>query len=253
MNVNRSVFAALALVVCLFSVLETRAQSEAKKAIREGNRAYEKEQFERAEEAYRSAKKTDSNPAIKPFNLGDALYRQQRYDEAEAAFAEALKESKKEEDRAKALHNLGNAQYQQKKYKEAAQSFAESLKLKPGDVDAQYNLAQSLRKLKSPPQQKSEQNKSSSDQNSEQSKPEDSQKPGNQEARQPENNGEQSGAEKGEPEPGKDQAEGDRQQQMRPEELEQLLESLEREDARVQKKLRESDKKNAQPTNGKNW
>ncbi|MBI1317110.1 tetratricopeptide repeat protein [bacterium] len=220
------------------------AQTDAREALRKGNRAYQKGAYDAAEQAYQSGSQSPQWEAMRSFNLGDALYRQERYAEAEKAYTEALKHTDDRQLRAKALHNLGNARYQQKNYKGAAEGYAESLKLQPGDPLAQYNLAQSLRKLGAPPPPPS----SAENQPQESPEEKDGDASPQSQGASPEsgNPQDQPGSpEKNEPKRGSSG--------MRPEEVEQLLDALEQEDARVQKKLREDKQPPKQGLDGKNW
>ena len=84
----------LLLIGVLVFVLPSAAQKE-RKLIREGNGLYDEQEFEKAEVEYRKAldKKAESYEAA--FNLGDALYKQKKYDEALRQFA-ALAEQEKD-------------------------------------------------------------------------------------------------------------------------------------------------------------
>jgi len=222
-------------------------QPDAREALRKGNRAYDKGDYDAAAQAYQSGKPSAQWEAMRSFNLGDALYRQERYAEAEKAYAEALKHTEDRPLKAKALHNLGNARYQQKNYKGAAEGYAESLKLQPGDPQAQYNLAQSLRKLGAPPPPPP------SSENQPQNAPKDPE--GEQQPQEQQGKGESGDAQNKEGEP-QSPEEGDPKpgsSGMRPEEVEQLLDALEQEDARVQKKLREDKVPPKNGLDGKNW
>jgi tetratricopeptide (TPR) repeat protein len=111
--------------------------------IRAGNLDYEAQDYPASEGDYRTALEKDSSSFAARFNLGDALYKQERFEEAEKEFA-ALADSpvfESVEQAGKVFYNLGNAQFSQKKLKEALESYKMSLRVNPGDLEAKYNLA----------------------------------------------------------------------------------------------------------------
>jgi len=84
------------------------AQS-ARSLIKEGNRAYEEEDFTGAEVQYRKVLEVDKDLVEGSFNLGDALYRQGNFDGSTRTFEKAAAVSKDDEMAAKAFFNGGNA------------------------------------------------------------------------------------------------------------------------------------------------
>lgn len=76
----------------------------------------------------------EKNDALR-FNLGDAYYKEAKYDEAIKQYEQV----QTPELRAKALHNLGNAQARGQKIDEAIASYEEALRLSD-DEDTRYNL-----------------------------------------------------------------------------------------------------------------
>ena len=91
------------------------------------------------------------------FNLGDAYYKQGKYDEAARQF-ELLKSQKKDKSiDAAALHNLGNTLLQGQKYPESIEAYKQALKMNPKDEDTRYNLAYAQAMLKQQQQQQQQQ------------------------------------------------------------------------------------------------
>lgn len=127
--------------------------------ITEGNKLYEKGEFSEAEVRYRKAETEKGNAFISKFNLGDAMFKQQRYEEAAAAFGQlpALTEDKKQ--KAAAYHNLGNSLLKTKKYQESVDAYKQALRNDPKDEDTKYNLSYARRML----QQQQEQQKQDQD------------------------------------------------------------------------------------------
>ena len=108
---------------------------------RAGNELYEKDNYADAEANYKKAlgKKKDMLEAT--FNLGDAVYKQKRYDEAIKQFQTSAQTNPDPKIKAQAYHNLGNAYLEQRKWEDAAKSYKESLKINANDKDTKYNLA----------------------------------------------------------------------------------------------------------------
>ena len=131
------------LIAALALAIPAQAQKWPERSrVRRGNRAYERLDYGRAEERYRQAQELSDTCFEAKFNLGDALYKQQRYDEAEKIFTALAADSTRSDlDRAHSFYNLGNSLFQQKKYQEALSAFKRSLRLNPADLETKYNYA----------------------------------------------------------------------------------------------------------------
>ncbi len=145
------------LIVFLSSLAGLFAQKE-NPYIRNGNKAYAKQDFDKAKQKYQQAlgKNPKSEKAI--FNLGDVNFRNKDYEDAEKHFSTIAHNLSLSKDvRAGAYYNLGNTYLSNKKIDEAIQAYKQSLKLNPKDMDAKYNLAYALKMKKQ--QQKNKNNK----------------------------------------------------------------------------------------------
>lgn len=111
-------------------------------SIRSGNRAYEAQDYAGSEEKYRAALEKQPASYEAAFNLGDALYKQGRYEESLQVF-DSLSKSPllTAEQMSKVYHNMGNALFAQQKLQEAAESYKQSLRARPDDLETKYNLA----------------------------------------------------------------------------------------------------------------
>lgn len=143
MKMKRTLYLIVTLLVALVFSLPAQAQKwPERRLVRRGNRAYERLDYDRAEARYRQAQELSDSCFEAKFNLGDALYKQQRYDEAEKIFAALAADSTRSDlDRAHSFYNLGNSLFQQKKYQEALSAFKRSLRLNPADLETKYNYA----------------------------------------------------------------------------------------------------------------
>ena len=143
MKMKRTIYLMVMLITALALAIPAQAQKWPERSrVRRGNRAYERLDYGRAEERYQQALELCDTCFEAKFNLGDALYKQQRYDEAEKIFTALAADSTRSDlDRAHSFYNLGNSLFQQKKYQEALSAFKRSLRLNPADLETKYNYA----------------------------------------------------------------------------------------------------------------
>lgn len=132
---NKIMFVWLAFLPAL-----TYAQKE-KKFILEGNEQFENKKYEEAQKSYQEALKENKDSYKAIFNLGDAFYKQEKYEEAAQQFQALTHRATSKDTLAKTYHNLGNALLKSKKYEESANAFKNALKNNPNDEDTRYNLA----------------------------------------------------------------------------------------------------------------
>ena len=137
-----------------FLVFDTYGQED-KKNIRKGNQLYENGKYEEAEQNYRQALDENSNSFEGAFNLGDAAYKQEKYEDAIAQFDLSSKQLKENDKISKSYYNLGNSLLKSKDYEKSVEAFKNALRNDPSDLDSKYNLAYAQQKLKE--QQKQEQ------------------------------------------------------------------------------------------------
>ena len=133
----------------LFAAAGVQAQRLPERAlVRKGNRQYNKGEYEASIGRYEEALKAAPGQFEATYNLGNALYKAERFDRAEQTMVQAAADSlRSDAERAEAFYNLGNAQFKQQKYKEALESYKQSLRLNPADMEAKYNYAYTKRLL----------------------------------------------------------------------------------------------------------
>ncbi|MDE6570203.1 MAG: tetratricopeptide repeat protein [Alistipes sp.] len=132
------------LFVVAVSVADAAAaqQMPERAAVRSGNRQFHKGNYEASIERYRKALTFAPTSFEATYDLGNALYEAERYDQAEQTMRQAAADTlRTETERAEAFYNLGNAQFRQQKYKEALESYKQSLRFNPADMEAKYNYA----------------------------------------------------------------------------------------------------------------
>lgn len=157
---------AMLLLVVPFS---TQAQKE-KVLIKKGNEAYGKKDYGTAITNYQQAAAEKPDDAVAAYNLGNALYRNNKPDEALAAYDKALVNTNTAADKAKAYYNKGVALQNGNKLPECIEAYKNALKQDPADEDARQNLQKALKQLKQ--QEEKKDNK----ENKEKKKPKEDQK-----------------------------------------------------------------------------
>ncbi|MGY4386586.1 Ca-activated chloride channel family protein [Pedobacter sp. UYP24] len=139
------------------------AQKE-KRDIHKGNQLYLQKKYAEAEASYRNSVNKSQQSVQGNFNLGDALYKQKKFDVAAQKFTELATSSNNKSVKAKAYHNLGNTLLESKKLEESINAYKKSLISNPKDDETRYNLAYAQEMLKKQ-QQKDKDNKDKKDKN----------------------------------------------------------------------------------------
>jgi tetratricopeptide (TPR) repeat protein len=114
----------------------------------QGNKNYQEKKYKEAAADYQKA--LQKNPSYTPglFNLGNSLYQQQQLDASRDVFANTAKLSKDKTGKGAANYNIGNTYMQQKKWEEAVAAYKDALRNNPQDADAKYNLSYAEEMLK---------------------------------------------------------------------------------------------------------
>ena len=168
---NKSKLKSLILFVLLISSANLIAQTD-KKFIRKGNREYNKSKYSDSEISYRKAIDQNKQYPDAVFNVGDALYKQNKFEEAGKQFAESTDQNVDKVKKSAGLYNMGNALLKANKLQESIDAYKNSLKLRPNNKEAKYNLsyAQDLLKQQQE-QQKNQKDQDKQDQSKDKNKP----------------------------------------------------------------------------------
>lgn len=208
-------------IISLLSISIAWGQQEGPD-VRRGNKAYNDSSYTDAEVHYRRGLNTNDQSFEGHFNLGDALFRQEKYPEALEEYIQAekllkadeqLSEEQLNQQLATTYHNMGNALYAQQQYDKAVAAYQQSLRHNPKDHDTRYNLVKAMQQLQ---QQQQQQNQ---DQNQDQ----------NQQEKQQNDSTQQ--------QPPQQQQQQQDEQQMDKETAEQILQALEQDEKETQEKL----------------
>ncbi len=116
--------------------------------IRQGNRLFHQQKFDKAEVDYRkAADKNQKNPQAL-YNLGCALMAQQKDSAAIEMFQAAGKIETSKKRKSMVYHNIGVICQQHQMFSEAIDAYKESLRNNPSDDETRYNLALCQKQLK---------------------------------------------------------------------------------------------------------
>jgi Ca-activated chloride channel homolog len=155
----------------LWLIANTLFAQPALDARRQGDKAYDKSNYEQAEKAYKKAENTPEAD----YNRGNTIYQQGRYKDAQPLYESALKNAKTPESKADILHNLGNTHLKNQQYKEAVNAYEKSLRLRPGDPGTKQNLQFAKRMLQKQEEEQKKQQQNQQQQNQQQPKDKDQQ------------------------------------------------------------------------------
>ena len=262
----------LLLVGLLWSTIghsqdETELESLSNTYVYKGNSHFNNS-FLEAEKNYRMALSEMPSNTKGAYNLGNAYYNAELYDEALARLLEAARKGTKLE-KHRAYHNIGNVLMQDKQCKKAVEAYKNALRNNPKDEESRYNLAiaqecakeerggsddDQEEKEENQDQQKKNEEKKDSDKeqdeeekNKDKGEEEDRSNKGEDEKKensQPQDKGDESSdTKKPEPQAGK----------LSPQQIKNLLEAMNNEEKKVQEKVNASKKKGIKVKSDKDW
>ncbi|MDD4644841.1 MAG: tetratricopeptide repeat protein [Bacteroidales bacterium] len=245
------------LILLCAAALQLHAQS-GRGEIRQGNRHFKNEKFENSEKAYRKAAEDKKIDRIAEFNLGDALYRQKKFEEAGHQFEAAAASDAVKSNSAKAYHNLGNSLLQAGKIEESIEAYKNALRRNPADLDTKYNLsyAQMMKKKQDQQKQNDNKNQDNKDQNKDQQNKDQQQK--DQQNKDQQNKDQQNKDQQQKPQDQKEQK-ADQQQskdqsmKMSKEDAKRLLEALANDEKKVQDKVKKEKANASKVRTIKDW
>lgn len=205
----------LTLLFAFFSFLALYAQQE-RSYIRKGAKEFDDKKYVESEAQFKKALEANSNSFEAQFNMADALYKQEKYDEALKSF-EALAAKETDKQRLALInHNIGNCHLTKKEIDKAISSYKSALKNNPLDNETRYNLI-AAQKMKDEQQKQQQQQQQQQQQEQQQDKQEQQQD----------------------------------QQQMDKQDVERILQAMEQDEKDIQEKMKRARGKVKQ--NDKNW
>lgn len=132
-----------ALLLLLAAPSFVVAQND-KALIKKGNEAYAKKEYGKAIEQYQQV--TGKNPvnATAQYNLGNALYRNKKMDDAISAYDNAVSNATAADEKSRSYYNKGVVLQNNQQLPQCIDAYKNALKLNPGDEDARQNLQKAL-------------------------------------------------------------------------------------------------------------
>jgi Mg-chelatase subunit ChlI len=219
-------FYILSLILAMAGLIQAQQDT---RHIRQGNRYYDDGEYKKAEIEYIKSTESSRTPHKGIYNLGNALYMQDNYTQAAAAYDTLRTFRMDDQTRSGTYYNLGNsllkvaidsAHLAGQLLPQSIEAYKNSLRINPEDADAKYNLAFAQRLLKKTQQQQQQQQQQQNqdknedqkqDQNEDQKQDQQQQE---QDRRQNEEMADQSSQQQGQP------------QQISKEDAERILEAL---------------------------
>ena len=225
-----------------FAALQVFPGVGAKKQGRSGNEHFEAERFEEASHAYQnglssldSDRERDATYYGLQHNLGAALHRQEDFEGAQAAFAEALEHAGSDAEFARAAYNAGNNAFRRAASESALDHYRKALLADPSSQDAKYNYE--FIKRQTQEQQQEQQQEQDQEQD--------------QEDQEQENQDQEQQEQQEQEEQQQEQDQEPREEPLSREQAERILQAMENEEEQL---LREVQKAKGQPRRvAKDW
>ncbi len=240
----------ISMMILLMIILSIPTFSQNKKSfLRDGNDLYSDSSYNEAEIQYRKSLEKDQDYFNASFNLADAIYKQERFQEASALF-DALKDNAPTKDNlANVYHNLGNSLVKEQRLDEAIDAYKSALRIKPEDENTRHNLALCKRKQQKQEQQeqneKKEDDKKQENQNEKKQDNQDNNNQDNQDGKKQENQEEDQEKQQNQPQ--------EKKEEMSKEDAEKMLEAIQQQEKELQEDLQKKKVKGKKIKVLKDW
>lgn len=222
------------LILLITSATFVYSQAE-RGAVNDGVDEYEENKFAEAEVNFKKGIEENLESFESRFNLGDAIYKQGRFEEALEEFKNSMPLAMNDDSKAGIFHNIGNTFLKSEKLKESIGAYREALKLNPDDMETKYNLSYAIKQM---------QNQQNQDQQNKDDKNQDKNEENQDKQEQDKNEEEQQNKDEQKDEQNKDQEQPKPQPQepkdeISKDEAQRILDALKNNEAELQKKMRE--------------
>ena len=137
----------LLVVLAVLSCTAALAQPD-RREVRSGNRQFKKGNWQKSEIEYRKALVKDTSSVAASYNLANALYRQDNFEEAGKSLEKVKEEASVSPSAADYYYNLGNVAVKKEDWSGAVEAYKQSLLRRPDDMDAKENYAYAKLMLK---------------------------------------------------------------------------------------------------------
>lgn len=148
------------LLILSVSFYSIACSQDANELLQLGNRLYREQKYDAAAAEYQKALSQRQDNTTK-FNLANTTYRQGKEQEAKKIFREISATEKEPVLKSKAYYNEGAILSKEKRLEESIEAYKNALRKNPTDKEARENLQKALLELKKkdPPKQKQDQQK----------------------------------------------------------------------------------------------
>ena len=270
------VFISLCFSLLGFSQEKDLALQESNNLVYEGNALISENEFVSAEMEYRKAISKKSNNAVASYDLGNAYYQNERFEEALLRHTEAVEFAKTKEQKHSAWHNIGNTLMKREKCQEAVEAYKNALRNNPSDDETRYNFG--LAKECAKKQQEEDEDKKNDEKEDEDKDKKEKDEEGEKEKDKKEEKDDQENKDEQKPEDGDDKKdengdpkdekkdqnkEGEQdnkpkkpQQQpgkLSPQQIKNLLEAMNNQEQKVQEKINAKKTKGVKVRTEKDW
>lgn len=206
--------------------------------VRKGIKEYNNKNSKASIEHFQKALEHNPDNPLLYYNLGDAYYQQENFEEAEKFFKRATV-AKNKGIKQKSFFNLGNTFFKSQKMDKALEAYKQAIDLDPVDIDAKYNYEYAKRIM----QQQQQQNQDQKDNKSKDKQDKDQQNQ-NKEDKEKEDQEKQQDQKENKQEKNQDKKDKQQQQKKQDEKkidkktAEQILEALRQKEKENQKKAK---------------
>ena len=250
-------FIYITIVLHMFSF--SQEKSTIKKAdnfIYEGNTEFDNSNNIKAEKNYRRALSTGLKKNTANYNIANVLQEQDYLDEAIINYFDVISASKSKTNKHKSYHNIGNAFMKNKNYKAAVEAYKNALRNNPADDESRYNYALAKKMLEEE-QNKNDEESQDKDQKDKDQKDKEQQNKDDKKNKPDKEDGEDESKENND-RPNENPKDSETKTKASPtelssQEIKNLLEAMNKEENKVQKKVKASKIKPASNKKRKDW
>ena len=232
-------FISFLLMLLLFAIGSQESFSQSLRGlVNDGVENYNEGNFSDAEVNFKKGVEKSPKSFEAKFNLGDAFFKQQRYDEAIKSYNSAFAFAKDDLEKARVHYNIGNSLLKAQKIKESIEEYKKSLKLNPNDQEAKYNLSYALELLKNKDDQQQQKNDKDQNKDKNQDQNKDQNQDQDKKDQQKDQQNKQDQQKQDQQDKKQQQQQQQQQQKISKEEAERILEALKDNEKDLQKELR---------------
>ena len=134
----------LLLVLC--SIQRFGVSQQWQDSLRQARSLYKQQKYPESLKKYQAAQKLAPKSIDLSDEMGQTAYKAEAFEHSEKLYNQSDSKKASPTQQANTYHNIGNAKFKQKKYEEAVESYKEALRHNPDDEQTRYNLAEAMKK-----------------------------------------------------------------------------------------------------------